>query len=179
GRSLALAAGNMGSWEYNFTDDSWTIDEGQYRIFGLAPGDDQPSDDYVRSLFRDEDWEQMLQAMRGATSEQRSFQSEVRLVRGSGEACWCLVTAAVTFDENDRPQRVSGVTLDITDRKEAELKQALLAREVDHRARNALAVVQAIVRLGRAKTTEDYIIGVEGRVRALARSHELLSQSRW
>src|SRR6185437_4930247 len=49
GRSLALAAGNMGSWEYNFTDDSWTIDEGQYRIFGLAPGDDQPSDDYVRS----------------------------------------------------------------------------------------------------------------------------------
>jgi two-component sensor histidine kinase len=39
--------------------------------------------------------------------------------------------------------------------------------------------VQAIVRLGRAKTTEEYIIGVEGRVRALARSHDLLSQSRW
>ena len=43
--------------------------------------------------------------------------------------------------------RVSGVTIDITERKEAEERQALLAREVDHRARNALAVVQSIVRL--------------------------------
>ena len=34
-----------------------------------------------------------------------------------------------------RMVRVSGVTTDITDRKEAEMRQALLAREVDHRAR--------------------------------------------
>jgi PAS domain S-box-containing protein len=179
GRSLALAAGNMGSWEYNFEDDSWTIDEGQYRIFGLEPDCDQPSDEFVRSLFHEEDWERMLRSMRTATSEQRTFQSEIRLIRGNGEARWCLVTAAVSFNDNEKPQRVSGVTIDVTDRKEAELKQALLAREVDHRARNALAVVQAIVRLGRAKTTEEYIVGVEGRVRALARSHEFLSQSRW
>jgi two-component sensor histidine kinase/ActR/RegA family two-component response regulator len=35
------------------------------------------------------------------------------------------------------------------------------------------------VRLGRAENTRDYIAGVEGRVRALAQTHELLSQSRW
>jgi len=179
GRSLALAAGNMGSWEYNFDDDSWTIDEGQYRIFGLEPDSRQPTDEYVRSLFRDEDWERMLQAMRSATREQRSFQSEVRLVRGSGEARWCLVTAAITFGENDRPQRVSGVTIDITERKENEERQSLLAREVDHRARNALAVVQAIVRMSRAPTMESYTQRVEGRIRALSLSHDLLSQSRW
>ena len=179
GRSLALAAGNMGSWEYNFADDSWNIDEGQYRIFGLTPDEAQPTDAFVRSLFREEDWQKMIESLHAATSRNRTFQSELRLVRGNGEARWCLITAAVAFDADEKPQRVSGVTIDVTERKEAELKQALLAREVDHRARNALAVVQAIVRLGRAKTTEDYIVGVEGRVRALARSHELLSQSRW
>jgi PAS domain S-box-containing protein len=179
GRSLALAAGNMGSWEYNFSDDSWTVDEGQYRIFGMEPNGQKLSDQLVRSLFREEDWQKMLKSLRSATSDHRTFKNELRLVRENGDARWCLVTAAVTFDESDKPQRVSGVTIDITERKEAELKQALLAREVDHRARNALAVVQAIVRLGRAKTTEEYIVGVEGRVRALARSHELLSQSRW
>ena len=75
--------------------------------------------------------------------------------------------------------RVSGVTIDITDRKEAEEHQALLTREVDHRARNALAVTQSIVRLTRAGTVKSYIAAVEGRIGALSRAHTLLSESRW
>jgi two-component sensor histidine kinase/CheY-like chemotaxis protein len=74
---------------------------------------------------------------------------------------------------------MSGVTVDITDRKDAEERQALLAREVDHRARNALAVVQSIVRLTRAGSIDAHVAAVEGRIRALARAHILLSQSRW
>ena len=75
--------------------------------------------------------------------------------------------------------RVSGVTVDITDRKLAEERQALLAREVDHRARNALAVVQSIVRLTRANSIDGYVAAVEDRIGALARAHALLSDSRW
>jgi two-component sensor histidine kinase/CheY-like chemotaxis protein len=74
---------------------------------------------------------------------------------------------------------LGGVTIDITERKEAEEHQALLAREVDHRARNALAVIQSIVRLTRAKSIDDYKNAVEGRITALARAHTLLSESRW
>ncbi len=55
----------------------------------------------------------------------------------------------------------------------------LLAREVDHRARNALAVIQSIIRLTRAKTVDDYVQAIEGRIKALARAHTLLSDSRW
>jgi two-component sensor histidine kinase/CheY-like chemotaxis protein len=71
------------------------------------------------------------------------------------------------------------VTVDITDRKGAEERQTLLVREVDHRARNALAVVQSMIRLTRAETKEAYIAAVEGRITALSRAHVLLSQSRW
>jgi two-component sensor histidine kinase/CheY-like chemotaxis protein len=74
---------------------------------------------------------------------------------------------------------VSGVTFDITDRKEAEERQTLLAREVDHRAKNALALVQSILRLTRAKTLPAYVTSVEGRIKALSRAHAILSQSRW
>ena len=80
---------------------------------------------------------------------------------------------------NGRVLRISGVTIDITDRKEAEERQGLLAREVDHRARNALAVIQSIIRLTRAKNVDDYVQTVEGRIKALARAHTLLSDSRW
>jgi two-component sensor histidine kinase/CheY-like chemotaxis protein len=133
----------------------------------------------VSSLFHPEDWANLQHLLNSATLMSRTFQTEVRIVRESGETRWCLIAAAVTLDTHERPERVSGVTIDITDRKEAEHRQNLLAREVDHRARNALAVVQAIIRLGKAATIEDYIGSVEGRVRALATSHELLSQSRW
>ncbi|HEY1981284.1 MAG TPA: HWE histidine kinase domain-containing protein, partial [Xanthobacteraceae bacterium] len=51
--------------------------------------------------------------------------------------------------------------------------------EVDHRARNALAVIQSIIRLTRAKTVDDYVQAIEGRIKALARAHTLLSDSRW
>jgi len=74
---------------------------------------------------------------------------------------------------------LSGVTVDITDRKSAEERQNLLVREVDHRARNALAIVQSIIRLTRAESKEAYIAAVEGRITALSRAHVLLSQSRW
>jgi len=64
-------------------------------------------------------------------------------------------------------------------RKEAEQRQSVLAREVDHRARNTLAVIQSIIRLTRAKSIEDYIQTIEGRIKALARAHTLLSDTHW
>jgi two-component sensor histidine kinase/CheY-like chemotaxis protein len=52
-------------------------------------------------------------------------------------------------------------------------------REVDHRAKNALAVVQALVRLTKAPTIEAFVEAVQGRVAALARAHSLLARTRW
>ena len=58
-------------------------------------------------------------------------------------------------------------------------QQELLAREVDHRARNALAVIQSIVSM--MPPTPGAVMGqiIEGRIRAMARAHTLLSQARW
>ena len=75
--------------------------------------------------------------------------------------------------------RISGVTVDITERKQAEERQTLLAREVDHRAKNALAMVQSVVRLTRASDHRGFTAAVEGRIRALSRAHAVLSESRW
>jgi two-component sensor histidine kinase len=52
-------------------------------------------------------------------------------------------------------------------------------REVDHRAKNALTVVQSILMLSRADDPEDFADTVQGRVAAMARAHTLLSSARW
>ena len=92
---------------------------------------------------------------------------------------WCTGTAAASTDKDGRVIRVSGVTVDITERKQAEERQNLLAREVDHRAKNALALAQSIVRLTRGENVKSYIRSVEGRITALARVHTVLSLSSW
>ncbi len=65
---------------------------------------------------------------------------------------------------------------EVRERRAAELR---LMREVDHRAKNVLALVQGIVRMSRADTAERYAAAVQGRVQALARAHAMLSELRW
>jgi PAS domain S-box-containing protein len=73
----------------------------------------------------------------------------------------------------------TGIMRDITLRKEVEARQKILMREVDHRAKNALAVVQSVVRLTRAEDPAAYARAVEARVSALARAHTLLAEQGW
>ena len=100
-------------------------------------------------------------------------------MRPNGEVRWCYGAGIISRDAAGKPVRMNGVTVDITDRKRAEERQVLLAREVDHRAKNTLAVVLSVLRLTAAKTTADFISTVEGRVHALAATHNLLSATRW
>jgi two-component sensor histidine kinase len=78
-----------------------------------------------------------------------------------------------------RPLRWVGTTRDIGGRKAAEERQRLLAAELDHRAKNALTVVQAALRLTPRDDARAYARAVEGRVMTLARAHALLAEGRW
>ena len=178
-RSLALAAGQMGSWEWDPVDGRFVWDDGQYRIFGVDPASFDLTVDNVRALIHPEDWKHLQNAIKPAAPNTPSFQSEFRVCRPNGELRWCIGTAVASVDGIDNVVRISGVTVDITDRKQAEERQVLLAREVDHRARNALALVQSIVRLTRSEDIKSYTAAVDGRIGALARAHTLLAQSRW
>jgi PAS domain S-box-containing protein len=179
GRSLALAAGQMGSWDWDLATDEWSWDEGQYRIFGVRPESFKITAGTIRRLIHPDDWLPLHELANGMAEGARAQQTEFRALRPNGEIRWCIGTAAATVDGAGKVLRISGVTIDVTDRKEAEERQVLLAREVDHRARNALAVIQSIIRLTRAKSVDDYVQAIEGRIKALARAHTLLSDSRW
>jgi PAS domain S-box-containing protein len=178
-RSLALAAGQMGSWDWDADSGNFSWDEGQYRIFGVDPSGFTVTPDGVRALIHPEDWVRLRAALAGVSEHGQTFQTEFRVHRPNGELRWCIGAAAASIDSNRHVIGLSGVTVDITDRKSAEERQTLLVREVDHRARNALAVVQSIIRLTRAESKESYVTAVEGRITALSRAHVLLSQSRW
>ena len=178
-RSLAIAAGRMGSWDWDWVNGDWMWDEGQYRIFGVDPQSFAVTPANVQALLHPDDTEELRKAIAQFAKGVTSYEAEFRIIRPDGEVRWCVGTAAATIDKGGRVVRVSGVTVDITERKHAEERQNLLAREVDHRAKNALALAQSIVRLTRGEDVKAYVQSVEGRINALARVHTVLSLSSW
>jgi PAS domain S-box-containing protein len=89
------------------------------------------------------------------------------------------IEASISQVEINGENLATVILRDITERNANEEARLMLAREVDHRAKNALAVVQALVALTTAPTTEAFIAAIQGRVSALARAHNLLAQNRW
>ena len=178
-RNLALAAGKMGSWDWDIAKGDCVWDDGQKVIFGVEPESFEVTPANLKKIVHGDDWKAFRQTIRKARQDAGSYQAEFRILHPDGQVRWLLGTAAAGQDSKKRVTRVSGVTIDITDRKEAEERQSLLAREVDHRAKNALAVVHAIVCLSRCESVNQYVAAVEGRIQALARVHSLLSESRW
>ena len=178
-RNLALAAGKMGSWDWDLRRGDCMWDAGLCEIFGVDPKNFKVTPERVKALVDPEDWQQLSEAWFQGFDGSRSYETEFRVRRPNGEVRWCFGTAAATADERNRPIRVSGVVTDITERKSAEERQSILAREVDHRARNVLAVVQSILRLTKTQNVDAYVAAVEGRIKALSVAHNLISQSRW
>lgn len=177
-RSIALSAGDMGSWEVDLATGMVEWDDGPYRIFGVDPASFVPTVERIEAMMHPDDREKSALSAILASSPAR-FQTEFRIVRPSGELRWCYGAGIILRDPAGKALRMTGVTVDITDRKRAEERQALLAREVDHRAKNTLAVVLSMLRLTRAPTIEAFVSTVEGRVHALAATHNLLSATRW
>jgi PAS domain S-box-containing protein len=95
--------------------------------------------------------------------------------------CW-VVNLQPILTEPEEGAGVLAVSLmveDVTERRRAEARRDLLAREVDHRARNALAVVLAAVKMTRADTASAFARAIEGRIAAVARAQGLLADRQW
>ena len=97
-RSLALAAGQMGSWDWDAVSGDFTWDGGQYRIFGVDPGSFAVEPDNVRSLIHPEDWHRLRAALASVTEDGQTFQTEFRVLRPNGETRWCIGAAAASVD---------------------------------------------------------------------------------
>lgn len=82
-------------------------------------------------------------------------------------------------DESGRLAGAVNMLVDITARKQAEQRMMLLASEVDHRSNNLLAVAQAMLRMTKADSAEEFQAVFQGRLSALANVQKLFSDSRW
>jgi two-component sensor histidine kinase len=109
------------------------------------------------------------------------YSVEYRIVRPDNEMRWVETRCFISYGSEGRPQRVVGVSIDITERKRVEEQQGKLVAELDHRVKNVLATVQAIAAqtLQASSTMEHFVAALDGRIRSMGLTHELLSHRRW
>ena len=135
-RSMAMAAGRMGSWDWDLLTNEYVWDEGQCRIFGVDPEQFLPRPENVAPLIHPDDRERVRGDGEHAAQTGQSYYSEFRVVHPEGDIRWCVAGGAATCDSSGRPVRLGGVTQDITTIKEAEL-QLQAAKEAAEEANRA------------------------------------------
>ena len=113
-----------------------------------------------------------------ATSSSRKGEIEIE---EAGRKCWYDIHIDPLRDLAGTTVGLTGAAVDVTDRKENEQHLRLLMRELTHRSKNLLAVIQAM-----ARQTARHAVSIDGfveifsaRLQALSKSHDLLVQESW
>lgn len=179
---MAIDAGRFGTWETNLRTGLTTRSARTVEVLALEPDQTTtPVQDWVTRIHP-ADRPRVLEAWdRARTGRSPGYREEYRYAGADGRWRWLESTGAVVGVDplTGVPERISGMVRDITARREAEERRQILMQEVNHRARNSLAIVQAILRLTRAEDATTYARVVEGRIAALARAQSLLAAERW
>lgn len=177
----ALQAGEVFAYEWNCGDDIMIRSANCTEILGA---DCRPIDTTGRaweSHVHPDDRERFREAIAGL--EHGGVRSAVtyRHVRRDGSVVWLQENSVGERGSDGRLLRVSGLVRDVTARKRVEELQQLLIREFDHRARNMLATIQAMISLTARTQTDvgEFVAAVQNRIRSMARAHALIAGSQW
>jgi PAS domain S-box-containing protein len=180
--ALAGRAALVGSYAYDVNRGVMHVSEGYAAIHGLPEGTTETSYNKWRARVHPEDLGR-AEALRSQafTDRRKEDNAEYRIVLSTGEVRWIEQRGSISYGEDGRPERVVGVNIDVTERKRAEQHQRALNAELDHRVKNVLATVSAIISQTHeaSRTPADFVVGLNRRIKSLAGTHELLSRSHW
>jgi PAS domain S-box-containing protein len=178
---LSMGAGRVGAFRRDLRTGLVRCSAETRILHGVPPGEGLISlEDWVAALLP-EDRKRVLGELSAAVAArvpERAYDYRIRALE-DGSVRHIETRTSYQYDAAGHPVAAIGVLIDVTERKRAEEQRELLMREVDHRAKNALAVVEAALRLTPKDDPKTYCAAVEGRVRALARAHTLLAQDHW
>src|SRR5262245_40475310 len=180
--TLAAKAGLVGTYAYDADTEIMQISAGYAAIHGFPEGTTKIARSQCLAGVHSDDRGRVEESRSEAfRTRRREYNVEYRIVRPDGELRWVETRCFLTFSGTGHPHRVVGVSIDITERKRVEEQQRTLLAELDHRVKNALSTVSAVVSHTRQGTgsVADYVAALDGRIRSMATTHELLSSHGW
>jgi two-component system cell cycle sensor histidine kinase/response regulator CckA len=147
---LALRSARMGTWQWNLETAAVSWDEGMNQLFGIPLNQQITRFDQVLERVVNEDRDTVQRDIQRTMDESGLFSSEFRVILPNGKIRWLSGTGRLMRDSTGAPLYLTGVCLDVTDRRlmEERLRQAQrmdsvgqLAGGIAHEANNMMSVV--------------------------------------
>jgi PAS domain S-box-containing protein len=149
---LALAVAQVATWEWDLTSGRMRWSADPEVVFGFPPGS-FGSDARISHAAHPDDAPALSAAFERAM-ETGDFDAEYRVVRPDGSIVWLADRGRVVQDSNSRPNRVLGVSVDLTNRKmleealrESDRRKDEFLATLAHELRNPLAPIRYAVKV--------------------------------
>jgi len=178
----ALSTARIGSWQYDPLRRVFSWDTRCKEILGVSENEATVVE--LMNWVHPDDAERIEVAFDALLdpAQPRRYGNEFRVRHGDDDVRWVQTLGLVYFEgEGDDRRAVSvvGTIADVTKHKERDEKLHLLMREVNHRAKNILSVVDAIAHRIVASHPEDFVEQLSERIQALAANQDLLIRNEW
>src|SRR3954447_3638390 len=187
--NLAADSANLGLWEWDIENDEIWVSPTRRAQLGFALSGRITSEDLM-SRWHADDRNRVWQAVQDAMANGKEYHAEFRIVRKDGSMRWMSARGRVHVNEYGKPIRLSGVSLDVTARKDTEMiarqqrdeleqlrqqRTAMLETEISERARLEREVIESCAREQR-RIAYDLHDGVGQQLVGIALSAKLLEQ---
>ena len=187
--NLAADSASLGMWEWDLEKDEIWVSPTRRAELGF-PASGRITFEELSSRWHQGDRDKVRQALNEAIRQGKEYHAEFRVVRTNGDMQWVCARGRVQADEHGKPKRLTGISLDITARKEAEAlaqqqrgelerlrqqKTAFLEREVAERTRLEREVIESCAREQR-RIAYDLHDGVGQHLVGIALSAKLLEE---
>lgn len=176
--AAALNAANVGSWLWDIRTGMVIGNAPLLRMLDLKRGENLTARQIFAAIHA-ADRTATIEKLRKALETGGEYDG---MFRAGSTGRWLLGRGRVhEWDADGKPSMFLGITLDVTEGQIASERMRLLLRELNHRVKNTLAMLQSLARqtLRQTKDPEAFMAAFAGRLQSISEAHGLLSDNEW
>jgi len=144
----AMEAGNLAWWEMELPSGEVRFNDRKAKMLGYSPDKFDHYEDFT-DLLHPDDHDKAMQAMRDhLEGDAERYEVEYRIKKKDGDYKWYRDVGSITEeDENGEYKKVTGIVIDIDERKKTEKREDFLHSLLRHDVGNKIQIVQGYLQL--------------------------------